>query len=110
MSMALPDSLMAFCEAPQEFLLKTALTGPAARFRMNDEIFLVLSDPSSIHAVLNGKFDDSTRGRWSRSPAPSCTTGSSPSTGAAGPNSTRCSRPCLRGGASGNSNPSSPTW
>lgn len=60
--MALPDSLMQFCEAPQEFLLKTALKGPAARFRMNDEVFLVLSDPSSIHAVLNGKFDDFEKG------------------------------------------------
>jgi cytochrome P450 len=53
----LPDSLMRFCRAPQQFLLDMASSEPAARFRMNDETFLVLSDPTSIHAVLNGKLD-----------------------------------------------------
>lgn len=59
---ALPDSLMQFCQAPQQFLLDMALTGPAACFRMIDETFLVLSDPIAIHAVLNGKLDDFEKG------------------------------------------------
>lgn len=59
---ALPDRLMAFCQAPQTFLLDMALTGPDARFRMNEETFLVLSDPTSIHAVLNGKLDEFEKG------------------------------------------------
>lgn len=58
----LPDSLMPFCAAPHDFLLKTGLAGADARFRMNDEIFLVLSDPTSIHAVLNGKPADFEKG------------------------------------------------
>lgn len=53
---------MAFCQAPQQFLLDMALTGPDARFRMTDETFLVLSEPASIHAVLNGKLDDFEKG------------------------------------------------
>jgi cytochrome P450 len=56
------DSLMAFCQAPQQFLLEQALTGPDARFQMNDETFLVLSDPKAIHAVLNGDLDDFAKG------------------------------------------------
>lgn len=59
---ALPDSLMPFCQAPREFLLQTALRGPDARFRMNDETFLVLSDPASFHAVLNGPLEDFEKG------------------------------------------------
>ena len=62
LNMALPDSLMQFCRAPQQFLLDVALKGPAERFRMNDETFLVLCDPSSIHAVLNGPFEDFEKG------------------------------------------------
>jgi cytochrome P450 len=62
MTMALADSVMQFSRAPQQFLLDMAFTGPAARFRMNDETFLVLSDPTSIHAVLNGGFDDFEKG------------------------------------------------
>ena len=53
---------MAFSRAPQAFLLEMALTGPEALFRMNDETFMVLSDPISIHAVLNGKLDDFEKG------------------------------------------------
>ena len=104
---ALPDSLMRFCQAPQQFLLDIALKGPAARFRMNDETFLVLSDPTSVHAVLNGKLDDFRRGPRSKFPAPRGATGSLPSKGAAGPNSTRSSRPCSHAGASAYSNLSS---
>jgi len=53
--MELPDSLMPFCQAPQQFLLDLVQArGPAARFRMNDEQFLVLGDPAWAHAVLNG--------------------------------------------------------
>ena len=59
---ALPDSTIPFCRAPHQFLLDTALQGPATRFRMHDETFLVLSDPVSIHAVLNGKPDDFEKG------------------------------------------------
>lgn len=60
---------MAFCRAPQEFLLETALAGgPDARFRMNDETFLVLSDPVSIHAVMNGSLDDFEKGALSEIP------------------------------------------
>jgi len=62
MDLALPDSVMAFSRAPQQFLLNLALAGSDARFRMNDEIFLVLSEPRSIHAVLNGKLDDFEKG------------------------------------------------
>jgi cytochrome P450 len=62
MSIALPDSLMPFCQAPQQFLLDVALKGPAEQFRMNDETFLVLSDPTSIHAVMNGPFEDFEKG------------------------------------------------
>jgi cytochrome P450 len=53
---------MAFCKAPQQFLLDVALTDPAAQFRMNNETFLVLSDPASIHAVMNGSFEDFEKG------------------------------------------------
>ena len=62
MDLALPDSATAFSRAPQQFLLNLALAGSDARFRMNDEIFLVLSEPTSIHAVLNGKLDDFEKG------------------------------------------------
>ncbi|WP_454715784.1 cytochrome P450 [Caulobacter segnis] len=58
----LPDSLMAFARAPQQFLLDLALSGSNPWFRMNDETFLVLSDPASIHAVMNGKLDDFEKG------------------------------------------------
>src|ERR1700720_78987 len=62
MDLALPDSVMAFSRAPQQFLLNLALADSDARFRMNDEIFLVLSEPRSIHAVLNGELDDFEKG------------------------------------------------
>lgn len=58
----LPDSLTPFCQGPHQFLLDMALTGPATRFRMNDEAFLVLSDPTSIHRVMNGPLDDFEKG------------------------------------------------
>ncbi|WP_454759748.1 cytochrome P450 [Caulobacter segnis] len=53
---------MAFAQAPQQFLLDLALSGSNPWFRMNDETFLVLSDPASIHAVMNGKLDDFEKG------------------------------------------------
>ena len=59
---------MPFCQAPQQFLLDMALREPAARFRMNDETFLVLSDPTSVHAVLNGKPDDFEKGAMAEIP------------------------------------------
>jgi cytochrome P450 len=62
MDQELPDSLMAFAQAPQQFLLDLALSGSKPRFRINDETFLVLSDPASMHAVLNGKLDDFEKG------------------------------------------------
>ena len=62
MDQELPDSLMAFAQAPQQFLLDLALSGSKPRFRINDETFLVLSDPVSMHAVLNGKLDDFEKG------------------------------------------------
>jgi len=58
----LPDSLMAFAQAPQRFLLDLALSASTPWFRMNDETFLVLSDPASIHAVMNGKLGDFEKG------------------------------------------------
>lgn len=61
--MDLPDRLMEFCRAPHQFLLDLAVAeGPGARFRMNDETFLVLSDPETMFAVLNGKLDDFEKG------------------------------------------------
>lgn len=65
---ALPDSLMAFCAAPHRFLLELARTRPDARFRMGEEVFLVLSDPASVHAVLNGSPEDFEKGAVSEIP------------------------------------------
>src|SRR6187401_33268 len=67
--MELPDSLMPFCQAPQQFLLDLVQAqGPAARFRMNDEQFLVLGDPASVHAVMNGDPGDFEKGALSDIP------------------------------------------
>ena len=67
--MELPDSLQPFCQAPQQFLLERVLAnGPAARFRMNDEQFVVLGDPASVHAVLNGDPADFEKGALSDIP------------------------------------------
>jgi cytochrome P450 len=59
---------MAFCQAPREFLLEVALKGPGARFRMNDETFMVLADPGSVHAVLNGRLEDFEKGAMAEIP------------------------------------------
>lgn len=68
MDQDLPDSLMAFAKAPQQFLLDLALSTPDPRFRINEETFLVLSDPVSMHAVLNGKLDDFEKGATAEIP------------------------------------------
>lgn len=63
-----PRSVMAICAAPHAFLLENSQTGPAARFRLHDENFLVLSDPMVVHAVLNGNADDFEKGTVSEIP------------------------------------------
>ncbi|CAM5762753.1 cytochrome P450 [Labrys miyagiensis] len=68
MTALLPDSVMQFCKAPHQFLLDMAISGPAAQFRMNDETFMVLSDPTSIHAVMNGKLEDFEKGALTEIP------------------------------------------
>lgn len=67
--MELPDSLLSFCQAPQDFLLELAVAnGPAARFRMNDEQFVVLGDPACVHATMNGDPGDFEKGALSDIP------------------------------------------
>lgn len=68
MDQELPDRLMAFAQAPQDFLLGLALSGSEPRFRINDETFHVLSDPTSMHAVLNGKLEDFEKGATAEIP------------------------------------------
>lgn len=59
----LADSLMPFCQAPQQFLLQLAQGGaPLARFRLHDEQFVLVCDPDAVYAVLNGSFDDYGKG------------------------------------------------
>lgn len=61
--MELPDSLLPFCQAPQQFLLDLVLAqGAAARFRVGDEQFLVLGDPALSHGVMNGGLEDFEKG------------------------------------------------
>src|SRR4051794_34339488 len=59
----LTDRAMEFCRSPQQFLLNLARAeGPAARFRLTDESFAVLSEPAAVYSVLNGSQDDYEKG------------------------------------------------
>src|SRR5690606_21660461 len=61
-----PDSLLPFCEAPQQFLLNLSRSaGPVARFRLHDEAFVLLTDPHECHAVLNEGAGDFAKGELS---------------------------------------------
>jgi cytochrome P450 len=60
---AQPDLALDFCRSPQHFLLNLARAqGPAARFRLTNEFFAVLSDPEAVYAVLNGSPEDYEKG------------------------------------------------
>jgi cytochrome P450 len=49
------DAVRAFVRQPQRFLLDLALVeGPVAPFSLNDQPYVVLSDPDDVHAVLGG--------------------------------------------------------
>src|SRR5690349_4148864 len=59
----LPDRALEFCLSPQHFLLNLARAGgPAARFRLTNESFAILSDPDAVHAVFNGSQDEYEKG------------------------------------------------
>lgn len=61
--MTFEDCLVAFCRAPQQFLLDRARThGPVSLYRLNDETFATVSDPEIAHAVFHGAMDDFEKG------------------------------------------------
>jgi cytochrome P450 len=59
----LPDRALDFCRSPQHFLLNLARAEElAARFRLTNDSFAILSDPDAVHAVYNGSQDDYEKG------------------------------------------------